>query len=75
MMMFGKGWSLLLAFQAKGFPLSVHMVYIFMKSGLFGRSKNLASSEVSSKLHVRPVPRERGCGLVMYECNVSVRLL
>ena len=28
------------------------MVCIFVKSGLFGRSKSLASPEVCSKLHV-----------------------
>ena len=36
----------------KDFPVSVHMIFIFMKPGIFGRNKSLASTDVCSKLHV-----------------------
>jgi len=46
------------------------MVCILVKSGLFGRSRNLASSEVSSKLHVSQKQQAvKGNGLVCtYVC-------
>ncbi len=41
--------------QANKFPVTVHMIYIYIKTGLFSRSKNLASPDVTAKLHVRNV--------------------
>ncbi len=38
--------------QVNKFPVSVHMVYVYIKTGLFSRSKNLASPDVIAKLHV-----------------------
>ena len=38
--------------QSKEIPLEVHVVYIYTKSGIFGRSKQLVGPEVSAKVHV-----------------------
>ena len=38
--------------QSKEVPLDVHLVYIYTKTNIFGRSKQLVGSELSAKLHV-----------------------
>ena len=38
--------------QSKEIPLEVHIVYIYTKTGIFGRSKQLVGPEVSTELHV-----------------------
>ena len=38
--------------QSKEIPLEVHIVYIYTKTGIFGRSKQLVGREVSAKVHV-----------------------
>ncbi|XP_064394255.1 guanine nucleotide exchange factor DBS-like isoform X2 [Halichondria panicea] len=41
------------------FPVSVHMVYVYIKTGLFSRSKNLASPDVIAKLHMAYLPDQK----------------
>ena len=41
-----------LIFQAKELPLDVHVVYVYMKSRIFGRGKLLTGPEAASKLQV-----------------------
>ena len=38
--------------QSKEVPLDVHVVYIYTKTNIFGRSKQLVGSELSAKLNV-----------------------
>ena len=41
--------------QSREVPLDVHVVYIYTKTSIFGRNKQLVGPEVSAKLHVRRI--------------------
>ena len=46
---------LLTIVQSKDVPLDVHVVYIYTKTTIFSRNKQLVGPEVAAKLHVSVV--------------------
>ena len=41
--------------QSKAVPLEVHVIYIYTKTGIFGRNKQLVGPDVTGKLHVSKI--------------------